>query len=181
MKSVMVYGAAKGGQVAKTLLEESGFRVVGFIDDFVEGCTKLGDYKDLYPIVSEMFNNEVRLRIADKATTFVHWSAYVNPSAELGQGAFVKPKAMIGAFVQIGKCCVIDSGANIEHHTKLGDGVFIAPTVSIGSSVEIGDRTTIGIGATVLSGVKIGKDCLICTGSIVLKDVPDNSTVRPRL
>ena len=44
-------------------------------------------------------------------------------------------------------------------------------------SVKIGAYTFIGAGSVVLPGVTIGKGCLIGTGTLVTKDVPDYSIV----
>jgi acetyltransferase-like isoleucine patch superfamily enzyme len=44
-------------------------------------------------------------------------------------------------------------------------------------SVKIGAYTFIGAGSVVLPGVSIGKGCLISTGTLVTKDIPDYSIV----
>ena len=41
--------------------------------------------------------------------------------------------------------------------------------------ISIGDNTFVGADAIVMPGVKIGNNCIIGTGSIVTKDVPDNT------
>ena len=43
--------------------------------------------------------------------------------------------------------------------------------------VFIGDETWIGFNSQIMSGVSIGKHCVIASGSIVVKDVPDYSIV----
>ena len=45
----------------------------------------------------------------------------------------------------------------------------------IKNEVLIKDNVWIGANVTVLKGVTIGKNCVIAAGSIVTKDVPDNS------
>lgn len=44
-------------------------------------------------------------------------------------------------------------------------------------TVTVGDNVFIGINATIMPGVTIGSNVIIGTGSIVTKDVPDNSVV----
>lgn len=44
-------------------------------------------------------------------------------------------------------------------------------------SVQIGAYTFVGAGSVILPGVTIGKGCLIGTGSLVAKDIPDFSIV----
>lgn len=43
--------------------------------------------------------------------------------------------------------------------------------------VTIGDYSFIGAGAILLPGVKIGKNVIVGAGSVVTKDIPDNSVV----
>lgn len=43
--------------------------------------------------------------------------------------------------------------------------------------IRVGERTFIGARSTIMPGVTIGKRCVIATGSVVTKDVPDGSVV----
>ena len=74
-----------------------------------------------------------------------------------------------------------------------GDNVFIAPNCAFYTAghpldpeqrnkgleyakpIEIGDNVWIGGNVVVLPGVKIGDNCVIGAGSVVTKDVPENS------
>lgn len=68
------------------------------------------------------------------------------------------------------------------------DVCFICPTHDIGLSdkragratyygIGVGEGTWIGGRSTILPGVNIGKGCIIAAGSVVTKDVPDNTMV----
>ncbi len=74
-----------------------------------------------------------------------------------------------------------------------GDNVFIAPNCAFYTAghpldaeqrnkgleyakpIEIGNNVWIGGNVVVLPGVKIGDNCVIGAGSVVTKDIPDNS------
>ena len=76
---------------------------------------------------------------------------------------------------------------------KFGDNVFIAPNCSFYTAghpldfvtrnkgleyakpIEVGNNVWIGGNVVVLPGVKIGNNCVIGAGSVVTKDIPDNS------
>ena len=76
---------------------------------------------------------------------------------------------------------------------KFGDNVFIAPNCAFYTAghpldaeqrnkgleyakpIEVGDNVWIGGNVVVLPGVKIGDNCVIGAGSVVTKDIPDNS------
>ena len=52
--------------------------------------------------------------------TVVHPSAFVDPSAELGEGVVVGPCAVIEASVVIGDECRIDAFASVKEFTRMG-------------------------------------------------------------
>ena len=75
-------------------------------------------------------------------------------------------------------------------HIEIGDNVILAPNVHILAhdastkpflnytriaNVKIGSRVFIGAAAIILPGVNIGDDVVIGAGSIVSKDIPNNS------
>ena len=80
-----------------------------------------------------------------------------------------------------------------EAEVRIGDNVFIGPNVSIYTAchpleeeqrnkaiewaepVRIGNSVWIGGSATILPGVTIGNNVVIGAGSVVTKDIPDNS------
>ena len=84
---------------------------------------------------------------------------------------------------------VILDAAKVE----FGDNVFIAPNcgfytaghpidveqrnkgLEYAKPIKVGDNVWIGGNVVVLPGVTIGNNCVIGAGSIVVKDIPDNS------
>lgn len=60
-----------------------------------------------------------------------------------------------------------------EHEIVKDKKIFENPLIT--SPVSIGDYTFIGAGVKILKGVTIGKNCVIGTGAVVTKEIPDNS------
>ncbi len=88
---------------------------------------------------------------------------------------------------KIGKRFFIDHGMGIVigETSEIGDNVTMYHQVTLGGTSThkgkrhptIGNNVVIGAGAKILGPVKIGNNCRIGANSVVVKDVPDNSTV----
>lgn len=93
----------------------------------------------------------------------------INPATPIGVGIMIDH----GHSVVIGETAVI------------GDNVSILQGVTLGGTgketgdrhPKIGDSVLIGAGAKVLGNISIGHCSRIAAGSVVLKDVPENTTV----
>ena len=51
------------------------------------------------------------------------------------------------------------------------------PDLEITAPIVLGNDVYIGVRSLILPGVTIGNDCIVAAGSVVTKDVPDNSVV----
>lgn len=96
-------------------------------------------------------------------------------------GVEIHPGATLGRrfFIDHGMGVVIGETAEV------GDDVTIYQGVTLGGTSldpgkrhpTIGDRVVIGGGAKILGNITIGENCRIGAGSVVLRDVPADSTV----
>lgn len=114
-------------------------------------------------------------------------------------------ESKVGAFVEIQKGVTIGKRCKISSHSFLCEGVKIEDGVFIGHSVTfINDRfpravtqggalqteedwtmentlikkgASIGSGSTILCGISVGENSIVGAGSVVTKDVPDNTIV----
>lgn len=81
----------------------------------------------------------------------IHATAYVDPSATLGDGCSVEPGAVIGAGALIGSGCCIGANATIGANVVLGDGCWVGPNVTIQFAM-------IGKACVFHAGARIGQD-----------------------
>jgi acetyltransferase-like isoleucine patch superfamily enzyme len=119
-------------------------------------------------------------------------------------GCEIYENTKIGPFVEIQKDVVIGKNCKISSHSFICSGVVIKDKVFLGHNVVfINDRnpaavnkkgqlkdegdwklektlieegTSIGSGSIIMCGIKIGKNSIIGAGSLVLKNVPSNTT-----
>jgi serine O-acetyltransferase len=92
----------------------------------------------------------------------------IHPAATIGRNVFIDH----GAGVVIGETAVIEDNVLIYQQVTLG-GVSLSkgkrhPTIK--------KNTVIGGGAKILGNITIGENCKIGANSVVVKDVPSNST-----
>ena len=127
-------------------------------------------------------NNRIRKKVAvSVGGAFVpflaHPTTVVSPSSQIGEGTVIMPLAAINSQVLIGRHCIINTGAVVEHDSILEDYVHISPKAAVAGNVRIGEGSHIGTGAVVIPGITIGKWTTIGAGSVIIKDVPDYATV----
>lgn len=77
---------------------------------------------------------------------------------------------IVGDNVKIGPMTIISTGQHVFLNHKLLNE-------SIRKKVEIGSDTWIAGNVTITDGIKIGSGVLVGAGSVVTKDIPDNSIV----
>jgi serine O-acetyltransferase len=93
----------------------------------------------------------------------------IHPGASIGKGLFIDH----------------GSGVVIGETTEIGDNVTLYQGVTLGGTGKetgkrhptLGDNVIVGAGAKVLGSVKVGDDAKIGAGSVVVLDVPKDSTV----
>lgn len=88
---------------------------------------------------------------------------------------------------QIGRRLFIDHGMGvvIGETAMVGDDVTFYQGVTLGGTGKekgkrhptIGDRVVVGAGAKILGNIRVGDNCRVGAGSVVLRDVPNDSTV----
>lgn len=150
---------------------------------------------------------ELKTVIGKNAVVRSHSAIYagceIGDDFETGHGIMIRENNKIGNNASVGthtvieRDCVIGDGVRLHsnvfvpEYTKIKDGAWIGPNVVMtnakfpksvhakkflrGPVVE--ENAKVGANSTILPGIKIGKNSLVGTGSVVTKDVPDNSIV----
>ncbi|MFN2566679.1 MAG: acetyltransferase [Gemmatimonadaceae bacterium] len=109
--------------------------------------------------------------------TAVHRSAFVADDASVGAGSQLLAQSAVCAEAVLGRACIVNTGATVDHECRLGDGVHVCPGAHLAGCVEVGDCAMIGIGAAVLPRIVIGSGAIVGAGAVVVADVPPNTVV----
>jgi len=124
----------------------------------------------LHRIAHWLWNHNLKL-LARIVSHISRWltGIEIHPGAKIGRRFFIDH----GMGVVIGETTEIGNDVTLYHQVTLG-----------GTSARkgkrhptIGNNVVIGAGAKVLGPVKVGDNCKIGANSVVVKDVPPNSTV----
>jgi len=112
---------------------------------------------------------------------------YIGDNTEIGDNTKIGSLVHIDYNVKIGCDCRIEGSAYIPPLTVIGDRVFIGPGVIITNDpypvsskmvgVCIESDAVICAGVVLKAGVHIGSSSVVGMGSIVTKDVPNNTVV----
>jgi acetyltransferase EpsM len=114
----------------------------------------------------------------DRLLTLIAPTAFVSPTARVGQGSIVQRGVLVGRNARLGTAVKLNCGAQLHHDAAVGDFTTVAPGARILGTVRIGSRTYIGAEAVILPRIKIGDECVIGAGAVVSRDVRNGSVVK---
>lgn len=111
------------------------------------------------------------------------------PGAKIGKNCNINSHCFIEGDVVIGDNVTVKAGVFLWNGIRIEDDVFLGPGATFVNdpfprSKQYPDRyqntiikkgASIGANATILGGVTVGENAMIGAGSVVTKDVPDNT------
>ena len=97
------------------------------------------------------------------------YSVEIHPKAQIGKNLFIDH----GMGTVIGETAIIGNNCLFYHNITLGS----VDNIQSKRHPTIGNNVMIGTGAVILGNITIGDNCKIGASSIILKDVPQNTTV----
>lgn len=197
MKLLLVGAGGHGRVVADLAAETGAYSQIAFVDDRFPGVDKSGDWPIIATIadlpgvirrfddcVITMGDGARRLSLQNevaalgfRSPVLVHRSAIVSRRAIVGPGTVIAAGAVINVGAKVGACCIINTGATVDHDCELEDAVHVCPGAHLAGNVKIGCRSWFGIGATAKQGIRIGRDVTVGAGAVCVSDIRDGLTV----
>ena len=83
------------------------------------------------------------------------------------EGTVIMHNAIINAKAKVGKHCIINTKANIEHNVQIGDFCHISTCAVINGDAIVSGRTFIGSNATISNGITIAEKSIINAGNFI--------------
>lgn len=114
----------------------------------------------------------------DRLMTIVSPTAFVSPTARVGDGSIVQRGVLVGRNARLGTAVKLNCGAQIHHDATVGDFTTVAPGARILGNVRIGSRTYVGSEAVILRRIRVGDNSVIGAGAVVSRDVGDDVLVK---
>ncbi|HEY9362316.1 MAG TPA: acetyltransferase [Chitinophagaceae bacterium] len=185
---MFLYGASGHAKVIVEILEAQGIKVEGLFDDNKSVQTLLNYQVRRWnekmdrnkKMIISIGSNIIRKKIADFITgeyeIAIHPKSILSQRSIIGLGTVIMGGVTINVNTYVGKHCIVNTNASIDHDCVLDDFVHISPNVALCGNVHVGEGSHVGAGSVVLPGKKIGRWCTIGAGSVVINDIPDYST-----
>ena len=132
---LIILGAGKYGREIEDVAAQIGeYGKIDFLDDYSKSPCVIGKCADFTRFIDDgtaffvaFGDNDMRERwlkalFEAKANVVntIHPTAYISPTARLGRGVAVLPKALINSYCMIEDGCMINSGAILDHDTTIG-------------------------------------------------------------
>jgi len=199
MKNIVLFGG--GNQVHYTLdiIQKQGlYNVIGIIDSVHDvgterfGYKVIGRQEDIKSLIEEygieagiitIGDNWIRYYISEQVKNLVkdfefvnaiHPSVVIGNNVQIGTGVVVMAGVIINPMAKIGNHTFFATGCQIEHDCTIEDYASVSAGSVLGGYVHIKRYSAITLNVTILDRTTIGENSVVGSGSLVLKDVPDN-------
>ena len=193
-KLIIIGASGHGKVVADIAIKMNKWQSFAFLDDDESIKTSMGlevigktadafTYKDEADFFVAIGSNATREKIQEKlieqglnVVSLIHPSAIIGTDVEIGIGTAVMAGVVINSSTRIGKGCIINTSASLDHDNVIEDYVHISPGVKVAGTVKVGKGSWIGIGSVVSNNVNICSGCKVGAGAVVVKDITEPGT-----
>ena len=198
-EKLIIIGAGQLGSLVANIIDRKKYEILGFIDvdkkksgKKINGLKVLGDDKYLLSVSPQKVGLVLCLGKAKSRKVFLkkinkkkfkfpiiidkNLSKFEN--GNIGKGTIILGSTNISNNTSIGKFCIIGTNTNILHDVKIGDNCIIGGGTIIGANVTLHKEIFVGVGTIFTSKkITVKENCYICSGSVVLNNLPKNCKV----
>lgn len=192
---VIVVGGGGQGKSIATILADMGATVIGFLDDSpdlqgtqVMGLPVLGGHQEILKLnvdgaILAIGSNAVRYRIYERLVSWgvtmvnaIHPTAYIAPSAQIGQGVVVKYFGVVDAAATVGNNVIVGMHTMVAHDAQVGSHAHVSAGSRICGHVCIQEGAFVAVNATIVPATTVGAWSTVGANAVVNKDLAPNVT-----
>lgn len=202
MKHLIIVGARGWGRevyatATKLKTYKSEFDIKGFLDTKEDALTDLnGNYPPIigtaenYKIQPDdvffiamgepkwrKYYAEIIEKKGGKFMSIISDNAFVNKTATIGEGTFISGWTCISDNVILGKHVIIHVFSDLGHDATVGDYSTIEAYSFLGGYARMGNESVMHVRSTLIRKKSIGNCVDVGSGSVVIRNVPDNTHV----
>ncbi len=200
MKKIIIIGAgAHAAELEEYILENNlikkNFQIMGYLDDSKENYEKS---KLSYPLLGGIYFdnlaedvelilsiNNVKLRRSIITfhkqknrvfSNFIHHTARVFRTAELGEGNIICPYSQIGPNVKIGSYNTFNNKSSIGHDSFIADNNVFCPNIGLSGNTRIGNNNFFSLNVATIPNVMVGDNNVIAPNMVIEKNIASDTT-----
>lgn len=197
MIELYIIGAGQLGQLLYKEMKKNGkYKILGFIDkhpkkkkidgiQIIKSENSFLKNKKRINLVLAVGNIIERKKIIKKfkIKNFVFpkiilTNCHIENTSHIDEGTVILPHTKVLNNSRIGKYCLIGTDVNILHDVQIGNNCVIGGGSCVGANTKIENNVLVGVGSVFSSNSKIvGADTIVCSGSVVHKNVKKNSKI----
>ena len=193
MHRLLIIGASGHGKViADMALRLRNWESIAFLDNNehivdVMGIPVIGRTADAVRYLADadmvvgIGDNALRKKVQEELEaagasfpSLIHPHSTIAHKVDIGPGTVVMAGAVINCCTRIGKGCIINTGATVDHDNDIAAFVHVSPGAHLAGAVSVGPGTWLGIGCTVSNNICIAGGCIIGAGAVVVRDIVES-------
>lgn len=202
MNHIFIFGSNSLAVLIHQYLKEEGVKVEGFclnkeyirpfdlplkcypIEDLIDkyGASNISVYVTLAYLNMNKPRQSVFEMLQSKGVeilNYIHPSAIVDQSVQMGKGNILMENVVIQPFVKMGDGNIFWNCSTISHHSQLGDFNYFAASVTIAGKTTIKNRSFWGCNSTSSNDIVVEDDVLVGAGAFLYKNSPAGSVFVP--
>jgi sugar O-acyltransferase (sialic acid O-acetyltransferase NeuD family) len=199
MKDIVIIGAGGFGREVAWLINDINevtphWNLLGFVDDdpalqgqSVAGYPVLGNLEWLSQqniavvcaIGNPLIKRKIMQRLESSQNTYpvlIHPSVIMSDDVRIGEGSILCAGNILTVNIDLGKHVILNLLCTIGHDAVIKDYCSLMPGIRVSGNTVLEEAVHVGTGTSIIQGITIGRNAVIGMGSVVIKDIPYNST-----
>lgn len=173
------------GGHAQEVMIQMGMKLKCFVDDdyVVDGTLPLSKFNPLeYALMIAVGDSTIRQSIVEKLPketkyfTFIHPTAIIGDSIEIGEGSFVGAYSILTNNIKIGKHSLLNRSNHIGHDCTIGNYFSAMPGAIVSGNVVIEDCVYLGTNSSIKEKLTICKNVKIGLNTGIVKNINESGT-----